>query len=77
MEFPQIPMICKIMKFVFFQIDSRKKSDAEQLTKLEEQRLHYLRQVGNLLHPSVVVHDDEDNNEIVRTFGDIEVYVKR
>ena len=36
--------------------------------------MHYLRQIGNLLHPSVVVHDDEDNNEIVRTHGDIEVY---
>ena len=61
------------MKIDYLQIDSRKKADAEQLTKLEEQRLHSLRQVGNLLHPSVVVHDDEDNNEIVRTSGDIEV----
>ena len=34
-----------------------------------------MRQVGNLLHPSVVVHDNEDNNEIVRTSGDIEVGV--
>lgn len=55
-----------------FQIDIRKKTDAEGLIKLDEQRLHYLRQVGNLLHPSVVVHNNEDFNEIARTFGDIE-----
>jgi len=66
----------KQLKTISSEIDSRKKSDAEQLTKLEEQRLHVLRQVGNLLHPSVVVHDDEANNEIVRTSGDIEIKKK-
>jgi len=66
----------KQLKTISAEIDSRKKSDAEQLTKLEEHRLHYMRQVGNLLHPSVVVHDNEDNNEIVRTSGDIEIKKK-
>ena len=65
----------QIQIILLFQIDARKKADAAQVSKLEEERLAYLRQVGNLLHPSVVIHDDEANNEIVRTSGDIEVCV--
>ena len=37
---------------------------------LEEKRDGLLRSVGNVLHPSVPVSADEDNNEIVRTVGD-------
>ena len=28
--------------------------------------------IGNVLHPSVPVHNDEDFNEVVRTNGDCE-----
>lgn len=64
------------LKALSQEVDKRKKADNESLGALDEKRLHYLRQIGNLLHPSVVVHDDEDNNEIVRTHGDIEVRTK-
>ena len=29
-----------------------------------------LKTIGNVLHPSVPVHNDEDFNEVVRTNGD-------
>lgn len=62
----------KQLKTISSEIDNRRKCDTTHLAKLEEERLHYLRQIGNLLHPSVVVHDDEDFNEVVRTIGDVE-----
>lgn len=34
------------------------KSDSERLT-LEEERFEYLREIGNLLHPSVPISNDE------------------
>lgn len=66
----------KQLKVLSLEIDNRKKSDAAELVKLEEERLHNLRQIGNLLHPSVVVSKDEANNEIVRTSGDTETRKK-
>lgn len=66
----------KQLKAISSEIDSRKKADAEQLSKLDDERLLHLRQIGNLLHPSVVIHDDEDNNEVVRTVGNTETTLK-
>lgn len=34
------------------------KSDSERV-KLEEERFQYLREIGNLLHPSVPISNDE------------------
>jgi len=61
------------LKALSAEVDSRKKADALKTIELEEQRLHNLRQIGNTLHSTCVISDNEDNNKIERTFGDIEV----
>ncbi|XP_063226812.1 serine--tRNA ligase, cytoplasmic isoform X2 [Bacillus rossius redtenbacheri] len=40
------------------------------LRRAEQERSSALREVGNLLHPSVPLSDDEDHNKVERTFGD-------
>ncbi|XP_043572655.1 serine--tRNA ligase, cytoplasmic [Chiloscyllium plagiosum] len=46
------------------------KCDAERL-KLEGQRMDCLREIGNILHPSVPISNDEDvDNKVERTWGD-------
>lgn len=42
-----------------------------QMEKLELARNEALVQIGNILHDSVPVSDDEDNNRVERTFGNI------
>lgn len=52
------------------------KGDSLRL-KLEEQRFEYLREIGNLLHPSVPISNDEDEDNLVeRTWGDCAVQKK-
>jgi len=64
------------LKALSAEVDSRKKADALKTIELEEQRLHNLRQIGNTLHSTCVISDNEDNNKIERTFGDIEIKKK-
>ncbi|XP_030076289.1 serine--tRNA ligase, cytoplasmic [Microcaecilia unicolor] len=46
------------------------KCDAERV-KLEAKRFENLREIGNLLHPSVPISNDEDNdNKVEKTWGD-------
>jgi hypothetical protein len=40
------------------------------MDELEARRDELIRTVGNLLHPSVPVSNNEDHNDIVRTVGD-------
>ncbi|XP_072886597.1 serine--tRNA ligase, cytoplasmic [Hemitrygon akajei] len=50
--------------------DAIGKCDTERL-KLEVQRLDSLREIGNILHPSVPISNDEDaDNKVERTWGD-------
>uniref|UniRef100_A0A1I7YZ78 serine--tRNA ligase n=1 Tax=Steinernema glaseri TaxID=37863 RepID=A0A1I7YZ78_9BILA len=42
------------------------------MVRLEAERNGFLTQIGNILHESVIISDDEENNGIIRTFGDIE-----
>ncbi|MFW9821412.1 MAG: serine--tRNA ligase [Candidatus Thorarchaeota archaeon] len=53
----------------------RLKEDIEGLEKLErdykEQRDRYLYVVGNILHESVPIGETEENNEIVKTVGEL------
>uniref|UniRef100_A0AAQ4RWS5 serine--tRNA ligase n=1 Tax=Gasterosteus aculeatus aculeatus TaxID=481459 RepID=A0AAQ4RWS5_GASAC len=52
------------------------KSDGERI-KLEAERFEYLREIGNLLHPSVPISNDEDaDNKVERTWGDCSVQKK-
>ncbi|KAK6470585.1 serine--tRNA ligase [Huso huso] len=52
------------------------KGDAERL-RLEAARFEYLREIGNLLHPSVPISNDEDaDNKVERTWGDCSLQKK-
>ncbi|XP_051907190.1 serine--tRNA ligase, cytoplasmic isoform X2 [Hippocampus zosterae] len=52
------------------------KTDSERL-KLEGERFSYLREIGNLLHPSVPISNDEDaDNKVERIWGDCSVQKK-
>ncbi|CAH1996565.1 unnamed protein product [Acanthoscelides obtectus] len=51
------------------------KNEAE-LQTTEKERNEALREVGNHLHESVPVDDDEDNNKVERTFGDCQAKKK-
>ncbi|XP_003479248.1 serine--tRNA ligase, cytoplasmic isoform X1 [Cavia porcellus] len=52
------------------------KCDAERL-KLEAERFENLREIGNLLHPSVPISNDEDaDNKVERIWGDCTVRKK-
>lgn len=46
------------------------------MTESEKKRDKLLVSVGNWLHKSVVVSNDEDDNEVVKTFGDCETTKK-
>ncbi|EDQ88746.1 uncharacterized protein MONBRDRAFT_37346 [Monosiga brevicollis MX1] len=54
-------------------IDEARKTVEQQAAELEAQRDELLRSVGNVLHPSVPISDNEDNNLILRTVGDAAV----
>nr|KAF6291603.1 hypothetical protein mMyoMyo1_017053 [Myotis myotis] len=52
------------------------KCDAQRI-KLEEERFENLREIGNLLHPSVPISNDEDaDNKVERIWGDCTVKKK-
>ncbi|XP_067012001.2 probable serine--tRNA ligase, cytoplasmic [Anabrus simplex] len=50
--------------------DSRINENIEAIKEAEIARFTALREVGNILHESVPISDDEDNNRVERTFGD-------
>jgi len=64
------------LKTISSTLDTLKKDDGVKLTGLEDKRMEVMRQIGNLLHPSVVISNDEVNNKIERTIGDVETRKK-
>jgi seryl-tRNA synthetase len=40
------------------------------LSVIDQERTEILREIGNVLHPDVPVSNDEENNKLIRTFGD-------
>lgn len=44
----------------------------EELNNTEENRNSILREIGNLLHPDVHISNDENENVIIRTYGEFE-----
>lgn len=52
-------------------IDENTVKTKEATERLEAERNEALVQIGNLIHESVPVSDDEENNKVERTFGDI------
>lgn len=57
-------------------IDSEIEKTKENLVRIENERNSILHEIGNLVHESVPVSDNEDNNFTERTFGDIETRKK-
>ncbi|CAH1783789.1 unnamed protein product, partial [Owenia fusiformis] len=53
-------------------IDAEIKRCKEEDVKTQTERDETLKEVGNLLHDSVPVSNDEDENRVERTFGDCE-----
>ncbi|RWS30950.1 serine-tRNA ligase: cytoplasmic-like protein [Leptotrombidium deliense] len=45
----------------------------KELEEFENKRSEILREIGNLLHPDVPISDNEDENAIIRTWGDLEL----
>ncbi|KAJ8265978.1 hypothetical protein COCON_G00150770 [Conger conger] len=65
------------IKQVRLMVDEAVQKGDSQRLKLEEQRFEYLREIGNLLHPSVPISNDEDEGNLVeRTWGDCAVQKK-
>ncbi|VDO97608.1 unnamed protein product [Soboliphyme baturini] len=52
-------------------IDEQMVRDEELTKKLESERNSALREIGNLLHPSVPISSDENDNTVERLWGDI------
>ncbi|KAJ8369520.1 hypothetical protein SKAU_G00095480 [Synaphobranchus kaupii] len=65
------------IKQVRLLVDEAVQKGDNQRLKLEEQRFEYLREIGNLLHPSVPISNDEDmDNKVERVWGDCLVQKK-
>ena len=45
----------------------------KQMDEYETKRNDILREIGNLLHPDVFISDNEDENQVIRTWGNIEL----
>lgn len=59
------PLMAKVKE-----IDERKKAAAEKEKELEEKTTTALLKIGNIVHDSVPVSNDEENNVIERTWGE-------
>lgn len=57
-------------------IDKAMASNETLLTTTAAERDKALSELGNLLHPSVPISDNEDENAVVRTFGDTSIKKK-
>ncbi|KRX38065.1 Serine--tRNA ligase, cytoplasmic, partial [Trichinella murrelli] len=57
-------------------IDHEMEKSYKLVENLEAVRFKALSQIGNLVHNSVPVSENEDDNEIVRTWGELEVRKK-
>lgn len=57
-------------------IEQEIQNNAQNLITIETERNEALKEMGNILHPSVPVTDDEEFNRVERTFGDCETKKK-
>uniref|UniRef100_A0A672MIH3 serine--tRNA ligase n=1 Tax=Sinocyclocheilus grahami TaxID=75366 RepID=A0A672MIH3_SINGR len=68
--------VTQIKKVRLLVDEAVQKTDSDRL-KVEAERFEYLREIGNLLHPSVPISNDEDaDNKVERTCGDCTVQKK-
>ncbi|CAF0943162.1 unnamed protein product [Adineta steineri] len=66
----------KQIKYLSGLIDNEIENTKKKLIEIENERNSSIREVGNIVHESVPVSDDEENNKIERTFGDVETRKK-
>lgn len=66
------PLTVSQIKKVLALIDAAIVANENELLSVEKERNSALREVGNHLHESVPVSNDEDENKVERTFGDCE-----
>jgi seryl-tRNA synthetase len=66
------PLTVNQIKKVRVLIDEAIAKNEKLMSEAETKRNYALREVGNHLHESVPVDDDEDNNKVERTWGDCE-----
>ena len=55
------------------QVEDKIVSATKDLNEYEENRNSILREIGNLLHPDVPISNNEDENLVIRTWGDVEM----
>ncbi|XP_034001204.1 serine--tRNA ligase, cytoplasmic isoform X2 [Trematomus bernacchii] len=68
--------VTQIKKVRLLVDEAVEKADVQRI-KLEAERFDYLREIGNLLHPTVPISNDEDaDNKVERTWGDSSVQKK-
>jgi seryl-tRNA synthetase len=66
----------KQIKRVSILTDAEIEKTKENLIRIENERNSTLHEIGNIVHESVPVSDNEDNNVTERTFGDVETRKK-
>jgi seryl-tRNA synthetase len=66
----------KQIKRVSLLIDTEIENTKEKLIKIENDRNSALHEIGNIVHQSVPISNNEDNNITERTFGDVETRKK-
>lgn len=54
------------------QVEEQTVTVTKELNELEENRDKILREIGNLLHPDVPISNNEDENAIIRKWGDFD-----
>ncbi|XP_050294885.1 serine--tRNA ligase, cytoplasmic isoform X2 [Anthonomus grandis grandis] len=70
------PLTVNQIKKVRTLIDEAIIKNDSDLLSTEKTRNNALKEIGNLLHDSVPVDDDEDHNKVERTFGDCQLKKK-
>ncbi|XP_073972303.1 seryl-tRNA synthetase isoform X2 [Rhodnius prolixus] len=70
------PLSVEQIKRIRELIDKEMCENEKQLVQAEVERGNALSELGNLLHPSVPISNDEDENAVVRTWGDTEIKKK-
>ncbi|KAH9518407.1 hypothetical protein Btru_016753 [Bulinus truncatus] len=65
------PLTVTQLKQVRLAIDNQMKENDAQLIVEERERNEALKEIGNLLHESCIISNNEDDNGIERTFGDV------
>lgn len=66
------PLSLGQLKALKGQLDKAMEEVGKEVLETEKVRNEALKEVGNILHPSVPVDDNEDNNRVERTWGDLE-----